>query len=454
MSKPIGIRIGNYRIKPLGIAVLAALVVGIVLLVVKALGGPGADVVSDAAPAAANRSEPVQQVSSEVASDRVQPEDDGDAAQAPTPSPSPRPTPVPAMRTATIRALGEIAMESNLLFSAADGNEFDFAPMFSEIETIMGDADYTIADVEGTLGGVKNISGSKKLITPPALIQTLKDCGVDMLTLANDHALDGGIDELQAAIANCKAAGMDYIGVSASQEERDTPHLVDINGIQVAFVAYTESMSADLKGMDAATLSYSINLIHKKYASTPAKIKQDIDDARAAGADVIICCVSWGEMFNPKFTDSQKTIAKYLNSWGVDVIIGYNPHVVQPATWVESTDKEGNVHRTLVVGATGNFLSDQRKQYTDSGMVFEFTISETEYGHFAITGLKYIPTYVWRRESEDESSSKMQYRTLSAGQWLEEPPEGMAYSDAVRMREVWSEVQSVMGPTVASVAAE
>ena len=62
------------------------------------------------------------------------------------------------------------------------------------------------------LGGVASVKGSlSEMITPPSLIHTLQDCGVDMLTLANDHALDGGADELKATLQNLKDAGMDEL---------------------------------------------------------------------------------------------------------------------------------------------------------------------------------------------------------------------------------------------------
>ena len=108
-----------------------------------------------------------------------------------------------------------------------------------------------------------------------------------------------------------------------------------------------------------------------------------------------------------------------------------------------------------MVCATGNFLSDQRDQYTDSGMIFEFTIEETgsSTGKYQIVEPKYIPTYVWRAQGETDGSYS--YHTMACGQWLEEQPEGMSYgTDVTRMREGWAEVQSVMGSEVATVAAE
>ena len=428
-NKPVkGIRIGNYRITPLGLAVLAVLLVALIAVIVLVVFHPfgGLDV---ATPNVVETAAPTEQV---------------EATPTPAPTPEPTATPEPEPRSATIRSLGEIAIQQNLLRAAVSENTFNFDSMFSEISDVIGSADYTIADVEGTLGGSTEYSGSTRMITPPSLIGTLKNCGVDMLMLANDHALDGGFAELQATLQNCTNEGMDYVGAAASAEERATPVIKDINSINVAFLAYTESLNGNEKNTDAAAIEYGVNLISKSNA------KKDIENARAAGADVIICYCSWGEMLNPNPTDTEKLIAQKLVEWGVDVIIGYNPHVVQPATWLESKDAEGNVHRTLLLGATGNLLSDQYGQY-DNGVIFQFTIQETEYGHFAITEPTYIPTFVWRSEAED---GKYDYRSLAVGQWLDTAPEGMAYADAARMRQVWADLQSVMGTEVAALAAE
>lgn len=424
-----GLRIGNYRITPLGLAtlgVLALLIIGgIVLAVAKPFGGG-----NDAAVTAANATAaPAEALPGALP-----------GADAPTSVPTREPDP----RSATIRSLGEIAMQQNLLLSAVSENTFTFDGMFADISSVIGNADYTVADVEGSLGGTAEYSGTAKMVTPPSLIGTLKNCGVDMLMLANDHALDGGWTDLQAAIRNCQNEGMAYVGAAGSAEERATPVIKDINGIKVAFLAYTETLNGNEKNEDPAAVQYGVNLIAKSNA------KQDIDSARAAGADVVVCYVSWGEMMNYNATDSEKQIAQALCNWGADVIIGYNPHVIQPAGWLESTDASGNIHRTLCLGATGNLLSDQYGNY-DSGIIFQFTIQEVEYGHFAITNPVYIPTYVWRSEGEN---GKFNYRSLAIGQWLEKEPEGMAYADAARMRELWAIIQKWMGSSVATCAAE
>lgn len=426
-KKKKGLRIGNYRITPLGIGVLVAIIliiaVFVALIIIKPFEGDSIFATPTPTPTVAPTPTPT-----------------------PTPQPTPSPTPQPTPRAATIRSIGEIAIQKNLLAAASDGSGgYDFSEMFTYISDVVGGADYTVANVEGSLGGTASVSSGDLMITPASLIDALKASGVDMLNMANDHALDGGMNDLLAGLENIKAAGMDYVGAAASAEEKASAKIVEINGIRVGFVSYTESLNGMEQKAGVDSVKYGVNMIKYSNAAT------DIQALRDAGAEIVVSYVSWGEMFNRSVTQSQQTIAKALVSSGADVIIGYNPHVIQPATWIEMKDSAGNVtQRTLCLSSAGNFLSDSRSNSSDCGVVFEFTIQEkADFTGLEITSPVYIPTYVWRIENEDGS---FDYRTLAVGQWLETAPESMNYTQSSRLKEVWAEAQSVMGQNVATVS--
>lgn len=430
-KKNRGLRIGAYRITPLGLGVLIALVLIIAAAAVLMFANPFG-----------------HEGGSYYTRLTATPTPEPTPTPTPTPEPTPVPTPEPTPRAATIRSLGEIAVQKNVLEAAKqDDGSYDFNEMFTYISDIVGDADFTVADVEGSMGDTVAAKGDGQMITPSSMITALKNSGVDMVNLANDHSLDGNLADLTAAIENLNAQGMLYVGGAASQAERDTAKIVTINDINVGFVAYTDSLNGLEDKVDADALKYGINFVKKSNA------KNDIQAVKDAGADVIVAYMSWGEMLNRETTPAQLELAKQLVMCGVDVIIGYNPHVIQAANWIEMKDSAGNVtQRTLCLGATGNFLSDSREQYSDSGVIFEFTIQEKDdMSGFEIVNPMYIPTYVWRIENEDGSYD---YRTIAAGQWLETAPEGMNYSQFSRVKAVWAEAQSVMGSNVATVSAE
>ncbi len=429
-----GIHIGRYRVTPLGVTVFGATLLALAIIaVIIVLNHMSADPTITIA--GTDQTGDAQKEGQTVIT-----------AFTPTPMPTlqttaePTPEPEPTPASARIRFIGEISADTNVLTAAQqEDGSYDFSSMFSMIAGAVSDADYTVGDVEGSMGGIgEGYSGKKDYNTPESIIPNLKDAGVDMLALANDHALDAFFEGLLDTLKNCTEAGMAYAGAASTQEEHDTPNIVEINGIQVCFLNYTTTLNSKEKSTSEDAIIYGVNLASKSNASA------DVEAARAAGADVIVAIVSWGEDGSTKTTDVQKKVAKVLTGAGVDVIIGYGPRVIQPVYWLEEKDSDGNVtHRTLCATSLGTFLSDSSDKYQDFGTIFEFTIQEGDDGSFAVESPVSIPTYVWRMTDGD----KTDYHVLACGEWLEEQPEGMSDTDYARMREIWDNIGTILTDT-------
>ena len=438
-NKKSGLRIGSYIIRPLGIIIIMVLLVALIvvgaLVIFQSVSNSSPDAVEP---------DPTRQVIELTPAPSVEATEP--ATEQPTASPTPEPT--PSLRSATIRSLGEILVENNIIASAeaaaqaaaseGETSRYNFLPIFEYVRDVIGNADYTVADIEGAMDNRADsaYSGTTPVNTPPHIMLALKDAGVDMLTMANDHALDKLFDGLQTSISNVTAAQLDYIGVATSQEEKDTPKVVEINGINVGFLNYTTSLGGMEEQSSSDALTYGVNTISNSNVVT------DVQKAREAGADVIVAYISWGTMGQRALNSSDQNLAMAMNAAGVDVIIGFNPHTVLPAYWLEGTLADGTTQRTLCLCATGGLLSDQRSAYYCCGIIFEFTIQELEDGSFEITNLVYIPTYIWRYPNEE--SQVYEYRILAAGEWLEERPEGMSDTEYQQMQIVWQGIQEVM----------
>lgn len=435
-----GLKIGRYRITPLGIVLILALIVIIAAAAALII------INHSAAPDVQRAAQPAAKPTATAAP--------ADPTATPEAVATPRPTatPTPAPRSATVRMLGEITMENDLLKSVynVEDQSFDFSPMFSLIGDVTGGADYTIAQVEGSMGDLQGYSGtSEKMLIPSALLSALKDAGVDMLTLANDHAMDGGFAEEQASVQNVAAAKLDYVGAATSAEEKNTPVIKDIGGIKVGFVAYCEKLNVKEKSLDENAVAYGINLISHSSAY------KDIQSARDAGAEVIVALVDWGDEYSTATTKNQQKIAETLVDAGADVILGYGPRVIQPILQLEKTSSTGETKRALCLCSAGNFLSNKRDTGLDCGLIFEFTLTEQPDGSIAVESPKYIPTYALRFQ---DSNELYQYRALAVGQWTDDNagnlPEGMAYADLQYMATIWTNMQKYMGEETASISRE
>ena len=361
------------------------------------------------------------------------------------------------LRSARIRSIGDFVIHEPIYVSAkklasstGTSYSYNFAPMLNQIRSVMENADYTVANVDGPMGGEKynkyGYRGYPQFNTPPYLLYALKDAGVDMLTLANNHMLDTWYDGLMAEIENVESVGLAHIGANRSMQEKNTPTIVEINGIRVGFMNYTESLN-DMDrqpSLNPNALTFGVNATRNSDVSKDAKALKD------AGADVIVCYMHWGTEYK-EIDANQNIYAKQLVQAGVDVIIGSHPHVVQPAKWLTGTNQYGKTQKTLCLFSLGNFLSDQRLALRDGGIIFDFTIQEQSDGTFAITSPSYLPTWVWRTGADEKNYT---YQVLPIAQAMKNRPVGMSDADYNRMVASYQENVAVMNTGSGSCISE
>ncbi len=348
-------------------------------------------------------------------------------------------SPAGAERKAVIRSFGDIIIHEPLYATAYDAKEktFDFSPYFALIKESLSKADYTIGNVDGPMGG-KGTRGYRfypQFNTPPHLLYALKDSGTDMLTLANNHALDTFFDGLKREIDNVEKVGIDHVGAYRTQQEYDTPKVVAINGIRVGITNYTVSTNNLENSSDPEATLYGLRTTRN---SSP---KKDIAALRSAGAEFVVVYMHWGDEYERDVTSSQKDLAQKLVAAGADLIIGGHPHVVQAIDTVTAKDSDGKERSALVVYSMGNFLSDQRARYRDSGIIFEFTLVDDGSGAVTATNPRYVPVYVWRVKK----GSGYDYRVVPCGSAIEDRPKSMGDDVYNRVKQVWNELKDLIG---------
>ena len=359
------------------------------------------------------------------------------------------------LRSATIRTAGDFVIHVPIIDSSkALGKQpgakatYDFYPMLDMVASTLANADFSVTNVDGSMGGKYKYgyTGYPQFNTPPHLMYALVDCGIDMLTLANNHMLDGWYDGLLYEIDNVESLGLKHVGAYRSQEDRNTPVIYEINGIKVGFMNYTYSLnSMESRGVDQKALDYGAGWTKN------SSCKADAKALRNAGADVIVCYMHWGTEYDQNPDNNQKYIAKMLVESGVDVIMGGHPHVVQPAVWMSGTNQFGEAQDTLCVYSVGNFLSDQRESPKDGGIIFDFTIQENADGSFSITNPSYLPIWVWRTGSEGIGYT---YEVVPIGKYLKSRPAGMSDSDYNTMMKSYNNSVSVMGQGIGTLISE
>ena len=112
----------------------------------------------------------------------------------PTPTVSvPTSTPVvtPTETTISLAAIGDILIHGSVWKDAAVGDHYDFHPMFQHVKNTLMDADLTFANSESMVGGAElGLSDYPRFNSPFEIADTLKDCGIDVVSMANNHTME------------------------------------------------------------------------------------------------------------------------------------------------------------------------------------------------------------------------------------------------------------------------
>lgn len=241
-------------------------------------------------------------------------------------------------------------------------------------------------------------SGYPTFNTPDSLAINLRALGFDVLSTANNHCLDKGINGLNRTIEVLDKSGISHMGTYSSSDSQNDILIKEVNGIKIAFLAYTYGTNGISipKGKE-----YSVNLIDKD------RMKFELQKAKELGADLISVNIHWGDEYRLKTTTNQEELADFLFENGADLILGSHPHVLEPMEKRTITLEDGTTKDGFVIYSLGNFISAQTKQYTNHSIILNLTITKHAEGNITIDDINYTPIYVQNRGSSADERFKI-----------------------------------------------
>ncbi|WP_099156498.1 CapA family protein [Virgibacillus ndiopensis] len=285
----------------------------------------------------------------------------------------------------TISAIGDMLIHSQVYKDAKEAKGYDFTPMLDAVKPFLNNSTISIANQETMIGGESiGLSSYPRFNSPVEVGDALKNVGVDVVSIANNHTLDHGEDAIKQAIEHWETIDMMYTGAYKNKADSNDVRVYETNeGISVAFLAYTYGTNG-IPVPDGK--DYLVNLIDKENMASA------IEEAESK-ADVTILCLHFGNEYERLPSEGQKDLVQFAADHGVEVVLGHHPHVLQPVDWVEG--KAGN--KMLVAYSLGNFLSGQDEFYRRIGGIMQFTIHKSIVGEeetVEVTSPKFVPTFV------------------------------------------------------------
>lgn len=244
-----------------------------------------------------------------------------------------------------------------------DGN-YDYSQSFQYLKEINEQADLTILNFETTLTPKNQYTGYPMFRSPKQLAGAVKDMGVDIVVMANNHVCDNGRSGIEFTTYCFDSLGIAYTGAftDSLQYQRLNPLIFNTNGLQFALLNYTY----DTNGMPIPKGTI-VNLIDTTI------IARDIQQIDRSDIDCVIVFFHWGEEYARQPNKEQRMLADFCHKRGVELVIGSHPHVIQP---VETHVDADSIIRSVTVYSLGNLVSNQRERYRNGGLIVTLDIEK------------------------------------------------------------------------------
>lgn len=253
--------------------------------------------------------------------------------------------------------VGDVLIHDRLYTSMKTSDGYDFRPALTYIKDIVKDYDLAYYNQETILGGSEiGLSSYPSFNSPYEVGDAMIDAGFNLVSLATNHTLDRGEKAITNSI-NYWNGKNDVLtaGSYLSSEDRNKINIREINNITYTMLNYTYGTNGIKvpSGKDYFVNVWPCNGSNPSYDSEYQEykkiVKEDVERVRDK-VDLLIVAMHWGVEYTHTPTAYQIDMANYLESLGVNIIIGTHPHVVMPITFINDT---------LVIYSLGNFLSAQ-----------------------------------------------------------------------------------------------
>ena len=260
--------------------------------------------------------------------------------------------PAPASPTATTVPSATAALTPDSPVTLAFGGDVHFEGAVARLLTggdglgalraVLGPADVAVVNLETAI--TDRGTEQPKIYhfrTSPDALTTLQRAGVDAVSMANNHAVDYGVDGLVDTLAAQAASPIPVVGIGRDAGQAFAPAVFPVRGTTVAVLASTQVDDVTVHAFPAT--------------DTRPGIAGNLDNSRLLAAvrsareayDVVVVFLHWGSDYVGCPDGAQVATATALSRAGADVVVGGHSHRVQGAGWLD---------RAYVGYGLGNFV--------------------------------------------------------------------------------------------------
>lgn len=301
-----------------------------------------------------------------------------------TPSPTPAATPPPGTPTSerppslSVRLMAVGDMMLGWEVGRKIIRKGPAAP-WVHVKSYLDQSDLVVGNLECVISRLGEPWPSKliHLRTPLAAADSLVAGGVDVVSVANNHALDFGQEAFRDTLARLDARGIGYAGGGGNKSAAHAPLTVEENGVRLAFLGYVLPFSSRTT---FSTREWASGASRPGLAiGTPEVVAADVTAARAQ-ADIVVVMVHGGVEYRSRPNAAQRAFATAAIDAGASLVLGHHPHGLQGYARQEGA---------LVAFSLGNFLFSRFDGAANDTAIVDVTLTPD-----GVTSIGWIPLVI------------------------------------------------------------
>uniref|UniRef100_A0A832MIY6 CapA family protein n=1 Tax=Eiseniibacteriota bacterium TaxID=2212470 RepID=A0A832MIY6_UNCEI len=238
----------------------------------------------------------------------------------------------------TLAAGGDVVLGYNLQdhvdreLAAGVPREELFARYFAGVRHLTAAADLAVVNLECpfTERGVR-LEKNFNFRARPELVEILKLGGVDVVSLANNHTMDWGVEGLEDTLATLNAAGIGRFGAGRDLAAARAPLVMERNGLRIGFLGYYFQSRRNMiepEAMYARADRPGVAGCYVDLACVKRMVREDVE-ALVPRVDAVIPFFHWGKEGSYVAQPYQRELAHLCVDLGCRAVLGAHPHRVQ-----------------------------------------------------------------------------------------------------------------------------
>ncbi len=300
---------------------------------------------------------------------------------------------VPAMTSdSTIR----LAAIGDLLLTTRPGEKAPgrgFEALSEDLRKLFASCDIVLANLECTLTGEERVDTEPRVFSSEAQLLGLAAAGINIVSLANNHAFDGGDEGFGRLVVLLEKQKISWFGAGLNSADAGRACILDIKGVRVAMIGAVDASTGARRFAGPASSGvapFDLEFLCQKIKLLSGQV------------DHIIVSPHWGQERFRFPSPEQIRQAHTLIDAGASMVIGHHPHVIQGMELYQAHPivySLGNFVANHVYWDNGDFLTWNRFERT--GCILLAELDRTRINHVkqipAIDNGKTISTGITER---------------------------------------------------------